>query len=317
MSRRRVEVVVWGLLAVVFGAFALTGIARLNESDKRQKCQINLKLFALGVCAYRDAHQRLPPLTDADAGLMSVLATLYPYTESCAPRYRPGAPAEAYNAHSSVEFVVHGKDPADVGTQHGGDANYPGTRFLDPSDLPPKGLRDIPMTLPNGTVGYYATGSYAANGLLPWGQKAGVQSLDEWASPAILFGERPQVCRSADGEVVHNLWGVGFYSPSMPTFAALTPANPPGLWSTGQIAPAGEGLVRVGRADAAPQPIDFPAPFQVLRAGQPCDPRLPGTPHRAGMQVAMSDGSVRVFAPGADPWVFWTACAGPSTAVKP
>jgi prepilin-type processing-associated H-X9-DG protein len=44
----------------------------------------------------------------------------------------------------------------------------------------------------------------------------------------------------------------------------------------------------------------------LLRAG--CLPRLPGTPHRGGMQAVMADGSARVFGPGTSPWMFWVAC---------
>ncbi len=128
------------------------------------------------------------------------------------------------------------------------------------------------------------------------------------------MGERTQVCRTAAGEEVHNLWGVGFYSPQMPAFACLTPNEPPGLASTEQVAPVeplppedGPVLVRTGRKDAAPQPADFPTPLQRVRDGR-CDPRLPGGPHPAGMQVLMADGSVRVFGWDASPWAFWAAC---------
>ncbi|MDY3559326.1 hypothetical protein R5W23_000317 [Gemmata sp. JC673] len=199
-------------------------------------------------------------------------------------------------------------------SQNGGDANQAWSVFLDPADPAPQGQRDIPVTLTDGSTGYYATGNYAANGLLAWGKKSSVKSLEEWPAPAILFAERPQACHTANGEVIHNLWGVGFYSPNMPAFAALTPTDPPGLQSTGQIAPATGGQFRIGRADGVPQSADFPAPIQFLRSGQPCDPRLPGTPHRTGMPTAMSDGSVRVFAREVDPGVFWSACAGPPPA---
>ena len=103
----------------------------------------------------------------------------------------------------------------------------------------------------------------------------------------------------------------------MPTFAVLTPADPPGLLSTGQVAPveplpdesaADQIRVRIGRRDASPEAPDFPSPIQRIRLGRPCDPRLPGTPHSAGMQAVMADGSVRVFARDTSAWAFWTAC---------
>jgi prepilin-type processing-associated H-X9-DG protein len=51
--------------------------------------------------------------------------------------------------------------------------------------------------------------------------------------------------------------------------------------------------------------------FQWVRPGVPCDPRLPGTGHRSGMQAAMADGSVRTFAHGTDPTIFRAACEPP------
>jgi hypothetical protein len=106
----------------------------------------------------------------------------------------------------------------------------------------------------------------------------------------------------------------------MPAFAALTPPEPPGLWDTGKTAPAlplpeendpardAKIRMRIGRLDAEPQPRSFSNTVHVIRKGQPCDPRLPGTPHRQGMQVTMADGSVRVFGPETEQWVFWSAC---------
>jgi hypothetical protein len=262
----------------------------------------------------------LPPLVDqgvgspTGTGLPSVFHELIPYLESSIRMYSPhGAERKSatnYYAHSSVEFPFTWKD-GERGTQLGGDANQHRWRlFLDPSDVTATKLRDVPMTLPDGSTGYYATGSYAANGMAPWGvRKIPPEYLDNRAS-VILFSERPQVCRTATGEDVYNLWGVGFYSPHMPAFATLTPADPPGLWSIGQFAPVREqpNTVRIGRQDATPEPPDFAPPLQYIRPGRACDPRLPGTPHKSGMQAAMGDSSVRVFAPGTDPWVFWAAC---------
>jgi hypothetical protein len=168
------------------------------------------------------------------------------------------------------------------------------------------------MTLPDGTVGHYATGSYVANGMAPWGQ---TMPAANGSANLILFGERPQVCTTANGETVYNLWGLGFYSPRMPAFAALTPVDPPELLSTEQVAPitplpeeGNELRVRIGRQDAEPQAPDFRNPAPFVRPGRPCDPRLPGTPHSMGLHAVMADGSVRIFAPDTSPWVFWRAC---------
>ncbi|AWM41306.1 hypothetical protein GobsT_00690 [Gemmata obscuriglobus] len=307
----RIEFVVALLMVAVLAGLGFSLIQRVRESAARTSCQSNLRQLALGVLNYDGVNAQLPPLVDADAGLMSVFAQLCPYLEASSRMYAsPRSSAERYHAASSVSFPFTGQS-GQKSSQDGGDANQIWSFFLDPADPTPKGQRDVPVTLPHGSIGYYATGNYAVNGLLAWGKKSSAKSLEEWPAPAVLFAERLQTCRTANGEVIHNLWGVGFYSPNLPAFAALTPTDPPGLQSTGQIAPATGGQFRIGRADAVPQSADFSTPIQLLRDGQPCDPRLPATPHRTGMPTAMSDGSVRVFAPNTDAETFWAACAGP------
>ena len=47
--------------------------------------------------------------------------------------------------------------------------------------------------------------------------------------------------------------------------------------------------------------------FQVRPKVAECDPRLPNATSARGLQVAFGDGSVRIFAPGVAPEVFWGA----------
>jgi Protein of unknown function (DUF1559) len=330
MSRRlglsRVEILVALLIILLVAGMILVAIVRLREAADRTRCRSNLKILVLAIHNYDDCFNgRLPPLVDQGAGapagrgLPSVLANLVPFLEATPLVFRPEQSPAWYHAHSSVPFTFRHKDGTPY-THYGGMANTIMPVFTDPADATAERLRDVPMTLPDGTTGYYATGSYAANGLLPWGTDGLPRLPSGEQANIILFAERPQLCQTAAGEEVYNLWGLGFYSPHMPAFAVLTPNEPPGLWPTGQVAPVEplpeEGaadrdariLVRVGRQDSAPQPPDFPTPVQILRGGRPCDPRLPGSPHSAGMQAAMADGSVRVFAPNTSPWVFWAAC---------
>ncbi|HKB06290.1 MAG TPA: DUF1559 domain-containing protein [Gemmataceae bacterium] len=318
----RAEVLVVLALAVLVAGLIVGTIGRIRAEADGVKCRNNLKQLGLGVHSYYSTLNRLPPLTDqgdrtpTGQGLLSVLANLVPYIEAGPNYFSPGvSPPGDYQAHSSVVFTYHGKFGDRTWTEDGGLANRSWRVFVDPADDTADKLRDVPMTLPDGTIGYYATGSYAANGLAPWGVRQPGRAFPGGLTNTILIGERPQVCRTASGEEVYNLWGLGIYSPQMPAFAALTPTDPPGLLSTGQVAPVeplpdetAEIRVRIGRRDAEPGPPDFGHPIQRTRGGRPCDPRLPGTPHRGGMQVLMADASVRVFGPDTSPWVFWSAC---------
>ena len=324
-GRSRAQLLVAVLIVALAGGLFVAFTAHVRSEADQAKCRNNLKQLYLAVDNFYAATNELPPLVDqgpeapTGQGLLSVFAALTPFVEATPVMFRPERPPAYYHGHSSLEFTYPGKFGTTV-TEAGGMVNQVHRVHIDPADSTADKLRDIPMTLPEGTVGYYATGSYAVNGVLPWGVRD--RARWSWAGNenTILIGERPQVCRTAGGVEVYNLWGLGFYSPYMPAFAAQTPAGPPGLWSTGQVAPVeplpdeavedrdGRVQVRIGRRDAPPQPPDFHSPIQVVRGSRPCDPRLAGTPHRSGMQVAMADGSVRVFAQGTSPWVFWRAC---------
>ena len=302
-------VVVLTLLLLLTG-LVVAGVVRLRQSAQMMQCSNNLRQLTLGVQGYRDATGRLPPLVDqgdgapTGRGLSSVFATLIPYLESTPFRLpTKDTPAEGYHAASSVEFTYQYKGG---GSYHGGMANHVMRVFLCSADVTADQLRDVPVTLPDGSTGHYAAGSYAANGLPPWGGKDVPLHVG-----TLIFAERPQVCRSPAGET-HNLWGVGFYGPTMPAFAALAP---PDFGSTGQVAPVlplpdpdSPLAMRIGTADAKPRPLDFATPFQRIDPSRRCDPRLPGSSHPDGMLAAMGDGSVRTFRHDTTPWVFWSAC---------
>ncbi|HEY2785980.1 MAG TPA: DUF1559 domain-containing protein [Fimbriiglobus sp.] len=296
MKRRRLGAVIFLLISVLAFGFVLTGIEKLRAERDRTSCQNKLRQLSLAYLNYRDCNGCLPPLTDQGQwaqlgrGLPSVFASLMPFIEASPIYFQPKQAPDYYYAHSSVPFTYGEKDGT-TGTYTGGMANQIWPVFLDPADTTAVKLRDIPMTLPDGATGYYATGSYVANGLLPWGVRKLTPPILEDSANTIMFAERPQICRTAAGETVYNLWGLGIYSPHMPAFATVTPTDPPGLWPTGQIVLA-----------------DDVNPVQELRVGQSCDPRLPGKLHPGGMNVAMADGSVRVFRSDVSPAVFWAAC---------
>jgi Protein of unknown function (DUF1559) len=315
---RRVEVLVGLLVALLVVGLFFAGVGKARSAGQQVVCSNNLKNLGLGVHNYLDTNGTLPPLTDQDdgaptgRGLPSLFGLLPPYLEGTTLVFQKDRAPDFYYAHSSVEFRwLHKGYPH---TQHGGMANQLVRTYLDPADATAHELRDVRVALPDGATGYYAAGSYAANGLLQWGTGTIPESFPRGTANTLLMAERPQVCRTAAGEEVHNLWGVGFYAPQMPAFARLTPSDRPGLAPTGQAAPVeplppddGPVMVRIGRKDAGPAPPDFPTPVRRVRDGR-CDPRLPGGPHPAGLLVLMADGGARVLDWETGPWVFWTAC---------
>jgi hypothetical protein len=274
----RGQVVVALVAIALFVGIGVTAIARMREAAAQVHCRNNLTQLATGLLNYQSTFDGNPPLLgrtepDGKQNLRSVFAHLCPYLAADAFMYRPGEPAERYSAHSSVAFPFRWKDNT-PSVQHGGDANQLWRTFHDPADSSTPPLRDVPVALPDGSTGYFATGSYAVNRALPWGKPTGAEPPFQRAS-VVVFAERPQVCRTEGGEVVHNLWGVSTDSPQLPVFSL---------------------------------PTDQAIPFQFTGKRQHCDPRLPGTPHRDGLHTTMSDGSIRVFAPGTDPEVFRFAC---------
>ena len=320
----RVDFLIVVLIAVVTSLLIMPAICKIREAANSMQCQNNLKQLALAARSHT-SQGGLPPLTDlgdgapTGAGIPSIFANLLPYIEAGPSYYDPKRSSpDAYYAHSSVVFTIEHKGR--TLTETGGLANRTLRIFIDPSDVSAEGLRDIPMTLPDGTIGYYATGSYAANGLIAWGTRGESCAFQDGSASTILFTERPQLCRTTGGEDIYNLWGLGFYSPHMPAFAAITPVAHVGRESTGQVSPVeplpevtagvADALVpvRIGRWDATPGPPDLRFPVQHLRGARVCDPRLPGSPHPFGMQAAMSDGSVRRFAANTSPAVFWAVC---------
>ena len=267
----RFQVAVVVLVAVLLAGLVLAGVVRVREAAARMSCQNGLHQLGIAVQNYHECTGHLPPLAGGSGDLRSVFGTLIPFLEATHRQYTGrDSPADGYHAHSSTPFTFRRKD-GEAATQYGGDANQRWSLFLCPADATADGLRDVLLTLPDGSGGYYTTGSYAAKAQLKWGTKTPALA----SSNAILFAERPQVCRTATGEAVHNLWGVGFNCPQMPVF---------------------------------PPSSDTATPFQRTGPERLCDPRLPGSPHADGMQAVRGDSSVRLLSFRTTPREFWSAC---------
>ena len=329
MSHRRgfsmVEVLMALFIIAMLVGLVLPWLTQQRNHGVRSKSANNLKQIILACHNYNDANNsNLPPLVDqgknapTGGGLRSVFFNILPYVEcDCLYSIATKMGQNGY-CGSSSSFVYRGTwSDGSTYQQDGGSANQAHHVFVSPNDSSAVDLRDVPMTLPNGTTGFYATGSYAANGMIPWNTAGLPRTFVDGTSNTIAFGERPQVCTDAVGRTVYNLWGYGMYGASTPALALLTPDEPKGLPSTGQIAaalPLPEAWsadrmpVRIGTESAPVQPSPVPRPFQLgLRHNGPCDPRIAGSPHAGGMLVALGDGSVRSLDPKMSDWTYWAA----------
>jgi type II secretory pathway pseudopilin PulG len=337
MGRReafsRIELFVLVLILSLVAGLIIPAILKVRESAAQSRCQNNLKQLALAFHNHNDATGRLPCLTDFgdDAptgnGVISIFGALIPYIEQGPWGFDLKGPLTEYNGHSSMTFTLPVKSGV-TRTITGGQVNRAWKVFIDPSDTTAAGLIDIAMKLPDGSTGYYATGSYVANGLVFINNDAQIpKTFGDGTSLTLMLAERPQVCQSATGENVYNLWGLGFYSPHMPSFATLTPGDAASLQSTGQIAPveplphhevSGMMPVRIGTSDAQAQASPVSRLFQTrLVRGGVCDPRLPGSTHRDGMVIALADGTVRLLPPTISDWIFWAMCTPNGNEVGP
>jgi prepilin-type N-terminal cleavage/methylation domain-containing protein len=323
MSRRRglslVEVLLaLGIIAILFGIL-LPFLVRQRDHGgaARSKSSNNLKMIILACHNYNDAYQgTFPTLVDVGenaptgAGLRSLFFNIAPYIEA-----------------DNVYRIFNKANPSSYSRQFDGAAQTIISTYVSPMDqTAPNGhvtslTVRLPMAPPapfsQSFTGWYATTSYAANGLIPWHDAGLPRTFKDGTSNTILFGERPQVCTDTNGATTYNLWGYGIYGPSTPAFALLTPDEPAGLPSTGQMAPvlplpdqwtSNAIPVRFGGVGAQPQQ-PTPRPFQTgLTRQSACDPRIAGSPHAGGMLVALGDGSVRSLNPNMSDWTFWAAC---------
>jgi prepilin-type N-terminal cleavage/methylation domain-containing protein len=319
MSRRAGFSMVEVIIALVIIALAIgIMLPALNwhrtEHRGRTQQANNLKQIALAVHNYNDAFSlKLPPLVDVGegaptgAGLRSLFYNLLPYIEQ-----------------DNIYRAFNTSIPGTYGNRTNGAAQNIVRTFINPADTTASNgaVTSMTVSLPDAPpapftqsfTGWYATTSFAANGMIPWNTGGLPRSFVDGTSNTIMFAERPQVCTDTAGNTVYNLWGYGAYGPSTPAIALLTPNDPEGLPSTGQIVAAlplpekwsaAMMSVQIGTVDAVEQPAPVKRSFQVgLTRGGPCDPRIAGSPHLGGMLVGLGDGSVRSLDPKMSDWTY-------------
>jgi prepilin-type N-terminal cleavage/methylation domain-containing protein len=340
MSRRRglslVEVLLaLGIIAILVGLLLPAVTRHRSQHRGRSQCANNLKQIALAVHNYNDAYQgKLPPLVDlgegapSGAGLRSLFFNILPYLEQ-----------------DNVYRLLNKADPTTYHRPRDGAAQAVIRVFIDPHDDTASNgsvathavtLADVPpVPHAQSFTGYYATTSYAANGMIPWNTGGLRRSFVDGTSNTILFAERYQLCKDANNVTTPNLWGLGVWDDRMPAFAALAPdavAGPTLVQYAPDVPPQGAadisgstayvaGVIKVRQGkESSPSGVPTappvagsckPAPYRAFQVAPrgcvPCDPRVAQTPHAGGMLVGLGDGSVRSLSPSMSEWTYWAA----------
>jgi hypothetical protein len=135
--------------------------------------------------------------------------------------------------------------------------------------------------------------SYAANAQVFKNDPLLSTIFSDGASNTIAFAEHYADCNGIFFSPLYSGVNAFIASPRRATFA-----------DRGDVRPITRGSPPVSYSNSL---IAWEKLFQVAPSFEKCDPRLPQTPHPAGMLAALGDGSVRVLSAGMSEETFWGA----------
>jgi prepilin-type N-terminal cleavage/methylation domain-containing protein/prepilin-type processing-associated H-X9-DG protein len=263
------------ILSVLMGLI-LPAVQRARESANRAECQNRLRQLVLGLHNAHDTHGCLPPgVGYYGNGYGTAAFHLLPYIEE-GNLYESSKGPGGYFAGYNKVF------------------SRPVKAFLCPSDPSPEAGGVV--TDGDGVV--WGAASYAGNSQVfsntaPDGKLVNAAgsarlpaSFPDGTSNTLLVAEKYAHCTDYARPVGGTAWAYWVRGklprPMHPGFAVS--------WNQNSIGPQSRFLVQ-------------PQPFL---GG--CDPTLASTPHAAGMNVALADGSVRLLSPAISGATWWAAC---------
>ena len=292
-----VELLVVIAIIAILIALLLPAVQKVREAAARVQCQNNLKQIGLACHNFNDTWKRLPPQYGwVGNSYGTVLFHLLPMIE------QQNAYQVAYTNGGTFTTYwgdVYQKAPASYDMRMSGVEDLFIPVYWCPADPSVDGV------LPNwGWMGCSYAGNFRVFGNLPGDQPAGVSdgvnspNIATWqGSPrlattfadgtanTLLFAEKYGQCDSTgpypgqpDGGGMWARWDWLDYW--QPTFAAFL-TGPGSLFQV------------------QPNPWTF---------GGPCNPRLAQSPHTAGMNAGLADGSVRFLSQGLSATTWWAAC---------
>ncbi len=323
MSRRRgfslVEVLVIAAIIAILLALMLPAIGKVRGAANRTRGMNNMRQLALGVHNYTDSNGHFPMLCDfgkgskTGHGVASMFFEMLPYIEQ-----------------DSVYKLFDAKSPTTYYDSKVGAAKTNLDVFLSPDDTSAEGAvtTTAEVKVPNAKepfassfTGTYATTSFAANGMV-FVPEGGFPNITDGTSNTLMLGERYRACKKSDkaGDTVYNLWGMGAYGASTPSFALALPSEekyptskpaleqfvPPESIKDGEI--SGKCGSKEMKYSTLGKEINAPGGFQVMpnKEGK-CDPRVLQALRPNGMIVTMLDASTRMVSAKISASTFWMA----------
>lgn len=269
--------VVIGIIALLVGLL-LPAVQKLREASLRISSLNNLKQIGLAVHQSADAHDGNLPIAVTGpwpAGGGEVFFAILPFIEQD-PLYRQfqslgtGSPTGSFDA-----------------------MNAPVKVYLNPAD-PSFGGR-IGIVSPNyqGSISSYAANCQVFDAHITIGQ------VGDGMSQTIWMAEHYGWNCNGTSFVYSAVCDPRFWRPEQSaTFAQAGPLLQANGMNRGDFYPITSGDPPVSNAVGG-------ATFQVRPKISECDPRLPNASLRAGLQVGLADGSVRVLSANTRPSAFW------------
>jgi prepilin-type N-terminal cleavage/methylation domain-containing protein len=307
--------VVIAIIAILIGLL-VPAVQKVREAAARAKCSNNMKQMTLATHNCNDANGRLPPQAGTFGGayFAPLLFHLLPYIEQDntwkAAAYLDfsaavGTPAPNPGTTINIGVIWPTWDSVNTGTN----------TFLRQTKIPTYQCPSDP-SLGNCIDWCNGDASYAGN-FQVFGGQVNQTSNTNWdgqarlpatipdgTSTTIFFAEKYSRCNGT-GNPGGTWWMRGVYHGQQGLPGGSDDSYPGDRLSAVFAGGRGHDGV-VFRTGTASKFLVQPLPF--LSNPGPCDRRLASSPHTAGMNVALGDGSVRFLSAGISPQTWWAAC---------